>query len=463
MIQTATSSVPSVPAAGTPLRGLAIAVVAAAFFCIDHRLFTSQMQDYGTTQEELEQVAASAHLSNQVGFSLLAFLGAFLIARKAGRPVGCDGLLPALMLFFGTWCLASTFWIADAGRTIRCFVVLVFFFLGVLGIARQLAPRDLCVLALGVATIYAAVGACVEVWLGTFTPFSPEYRFAGTLHPNGQGVNCAVLFLAAVALLNVAKRGKPLLITLLVLGAILLVLTRSRTSCGALLLALLALQWLRPGARGVFMALGVTWSMGVLVLLAFLFGIDVQRQAADALLLGRGEHADSLNGRTEVWAEVVPYIRARPLVGYGFRSFWNVDHIDALSSTLDWGVNSAHSLYLEVCLSFGLVGAAALLLVLAGGIRRAAKEYRRTGGAGHGLIFALLVYGVVHGALESDLIEPSFLSFVAACGLSRLAFFRNDRTGHAKPEIAAGLEDRTAGRRAAVALTPGQTPWNELL
>jgi hypothetical protein len=39
-------------------------------------------------------------------------------------------------------------------------------------------------------------------------------------------------------------------------------------------------------------------------------------------------------------------------------------------------------------------------------------------------MFALLVYGLLEGIAESDFLTPSFVTFVAGCGVAHLAFFR---------------------------------------
>jgi O-antigen ligase len=66
-------------------------------------------------------------------------------------------------------------------------------------------------------------------------------------------------------------------------------------------------------------------------------------------LLGRDE---TLTGRTDVWAELLPSFEKRSILGYGFGGFWT-------PSTQEdaFGVKEAHNGYLDVCLGLGVVGA----------------------------------------------------------------------------------------------------------
>jgi O-antigen ligase len=168
-------------------------------------------------------------------------------------------------------------------------------------------------------------------------------------------------------------------------------------------------------------------SVTAVVLLSVLAEFDV-RDAADVLLLGRAEHVSTLTGRTELWPELLPYARERLFRGHGYGSFWTADRIEEVSGTVFWGLSSAHSVYLDAVLGVGLVGAGALGLAVLTGLVRAARRYRASEDAGHAFFFALLVYGVLDGCAESAFLSPSFITFVAGCGMAEMAFF------HAGPQ-----------------------------
>ena len=404
-----------------PRLGPVIVALALAFYCTEHNLFISKMEMFGTNKEDLEKNATGGKLANQFGFSLVATVGVVLLAR-GGRRWRFNGLLPLLLPCFLAWCLTTALWSADPARTVKRVGILAFCFLGALGVGRRLRPRDLCVLALSVTATYAAIGLGAEVALRTLK-LSGEYRFAGTLHPNGQGANCALLCLSAVCLLTSGSRHRGLLIALLVFGAGLLVLTKSRTACAALLVGLLALRCLRPSPRVVAATLVAAWFLGILALLAVLAEVDF-KEAGGVLLLGRAEHVGTLTGRTELWPELLPYAKKRLLLGHGYGAFWSADRVEEVSSIVFWGLSSAHSAYLDAVLGFGLVGTGILALVVLAGLVRAGKLYRATGDAGYALMFALLIYGLLDGIAESDFLAPSFVPFITGCGLAHLAYFR---------------------------------------
>ncbi|HEX5270899.1 MAG TPA: hypothetical protein VFW33_10445, partial [Gemmataceae bacterium] len=242
---------------GRALPWVAAGVLTLAFLCTEHQLRASQMDEFGTSQEELEQKASKGNVFNQVGFTSLALLGGTFLVLPGGRPWRLEGVLPVVLLLFLGWCAASLSWSIDPGRTGKRLVIVLFCLLGALGIGRRLGPRELCAVCLAVTATFALAGIAIELALGTFKPWGGDYRFAGTMHPNAQGVNCALFCLSAVLLLGGATRARPQLIALLATGAVLLLLTKSRTSCFGVLLVLAALRGLKKPAGLLLVLAGV--------------------------------------------------------------------------------------------------------------------------------------------------------------------------------------------------------------
>lgn len=73
----------------------------------------------------------------------------------------------------------------------------------------------------------------------------------------------------------------------------------------------------------------------------------------------------TLTGRDRIWRIVVDMIGRRPWLGYGYEAFWRHDGAEAnlVWSVLKWPVPHAHNMWLEVGLSLGIVGIAALALL----------------------------------------------------------------------------------------------------
>ena len=78
-------------------------------------------------------------------------------------------------------------------------------------------------------------------------------------------------------------------------------------------------------------------------------------------ILGLFGRNSTFTGRTPLWAGLIPYIKAKILLGYGFgEAFWSGGAgqplTDELLRTTSWGPSLAHNGYLEAVLGTGLVG-----------------------------------------------------------------------------------------------------------
>ena len=67
-----------------------------------------------------------------------------------------------------------------------------------MGFARQFPAAHVALMALVISGAYLIVGVGTELALGTFRPWSPDYRFAGTVHPNSQGAQLAIFCFGVV-------------------------------------------------------------------------------------------------------------------------------------------------------------------------------------------------------------------------------------------------------------------------
>jgi O-antigen ligase len=130
---------------------------------------------------------------------------------------------------------------------------------------------------------------------------------------------------------------------------------------------------------------------------------------------------NTLTGRTEVWEDVLPAMRARPLLGYGFGSFWT----DARRAL--YLIPTAHNGYLDILLQLGEVGLvfyAVWLLSCARQLHRAlSQDYDWAS-----LAICFLIMGLVYNATESalsSLTEPMTAVIVLA---SVVVLCESDRT-----------------------------------
>jgi O-antigen ligase len=390
------------------------------FFCVEHNVAISTLDTYGTTSEDLQERAESGKLIHQLGFILIAGVGVLGGLYGGGRPLCLRGALPLLMAFLVCWCLLSTLWADDPFRTARKSAAVALCYVGVLGVARHWTDKELGLVTLAITATSAVLGLVVELGLGTFQPHDPDYRFAGTLHPNEQGATCAVLCLCACSLWPAARRYRALLAVMLAGGLACLVLSKSRLSLFGMVAALVLLSLLKLSTRRISLVLGALWVVLGVVLAALLAGVDLDQQW-NLLFLGRAEYLGTLTGRTELWEELLPHVGRRLIVGYGYGCFWTPARIEEVSSTLYWGMTSAHSAYLETLLNIGLVGMGAFLVVLVLATRAAVRHFRLANEPCAGLVFLLLTFHLICGLAET--IVPTLVSFVTVVGLTRLAYY----------------------------------------
>ena len=121
--------------------------------------------------------------------------------------------------------------------------------------------------------------------------------------------------------------------------------------------------------------------------------------------LGREE---TLTGRSDIWAYLVPYAMQRPLLGHGFGGFWT-DATRAATSS------HAHG-YLDIILNTGFVGLLFLSMFLITNCRKAQRLMSQDFDWGV-LWFCFLLIAVVHNIAESSVISftgllPAVLLFM---------------------------------------------------
>jgi O-antigen ligase len=193
-------------------------------------------------------------------------------------------------------------------------------------------------------------------WMGIF------------VHKNSLGQAMAMGAITALALALTADFPRSLRLWLAAAAGVcclLLLGSQSATSVVmfglmAAALALFALRRFPLGRRvAPFAATGV--GLG-LVLIALNFSAVVSALGRDA----------KLSGRTDIWPLVIEAIEKRPLLGYGYDTFWLPDGSAAayLPVLLDWTPFHAHNGLLELALDAGLTGVCLFLVALVLAIRR---------------------------------------------------------------------------------------------
>ncbi len=395
----------------------------AAMLFLPHDLYFSKkgIEAFNLSERELVTRAAEHSLSSRIVFlSLGLFAVAGLLSRR-GTRLRIIGPLGWTLLFFASWAVLSLAWAEDADLTLRRLAAFGILCLAAAATARRCSLREIILLTFFCSGLFLFIGVSAEIALGTFRPFTSGYRFAGTLHPNGQGMNCALLLLSGVAAADTGKQRRMLFRACALLGLAFLIFTGSRTAFAAAIVALavyLGAVCSRPTKIAIACALGVALCVLLLVL-----GKALVPDLKSAAMLGRDDLAiESFNGRTGIWGDVGPYIHLRPIIGYGYGGFWTPAHISVISEEEGWGVPEGHSAYLECLLNLGLVGLAAYVLALLGGIARSFALHRASQAHTFAFTGAFLTFCLAHGLLESAVLLSMQLSFLAMAVLIELGF-----------------------------------------
>jgi len=416
-------------------------IVALAFIAIEHdyegpikfeKLVSARSLDEFVN---LEQQLFQPRAWRQVGGLALGAYGLFHLLRRRRDADSAFGFLGGLLIFFVGWSVLSISWADDPALTFRRVALFLLLALGAAGVADRLMPRQL----LGVAALwsgaYLAMAVGVEIMHGTFNPFAQGYRFAGTIHPNAQAVNCAILFFASIHLMRGVERARFLWFLLAVAAFGFLYLTRSRTAFVGVV-AVVLVQWGIIQARSTKVALA-----SAVAVAAVSFGLlsDVLWPVAQrGITMGREDASQTtgtLTGRRQLWDQCLDFAADRPVLGYGYGGFWNPERSKEIIDKQGWPISHAHNAYLDITLDLGAVAALAFILIIIVGCTLAIGYLRETGAPAYGFFAMTLLFCALNGLLESVAVQRSQLTFLAMMVLVHLAFHKAPQETGA-PEVA---------------------------
>ena len=183
---------------------------------------------------------------------------------------------------------------------------------------------------------------------------------------------------------------------------------RSMTAIGAVILTSLvcgAVMGLRtrPVTR-------VVW--GYAMMAGGIVAISVVAVEGRLILEAMGRDA-SFTGRAPLWELLSRAIAERPLLGYGFQSFWQKESgwFERIAADVGWTVPTAHNGWIDVWLALGLVGLVLVAALVLSNLARASVAAARGLLPGAGLIFAVNVYLLVISFFESNLATPGIVAW----------------------------------------------------
>jgi exopolysaccharide production protein ExoQ len=389
-----------------------------AFFIADHDLLYSLHPFEGVAPEAFAVGMKSGTLEREVSFVLMGAVSAILLFLGRGQRRSLRAAtLSKLLVVFAAWAGLSILWAEAPWLVFRRFTALLLFGLAATAAAKYLSKKQVTWFVAIASATYLVVGVAAEVALETFHPFNAGYRFAGTVHPNVQGTNCALLLLSSLALLRDGERSKLALALLSAIGLLFLVLTGSRTALASALAVVILFAATALYRRGMMLAAVPSILAGIILVLVAAPATSV---SSDIFLLGRQEGASTLTARVDLWRGLSEYVRAEPLLGYGYGGFWTPAHIFDLSDRNGWSISSSHSEYLELILDLGFVGLAIYIAIFIGALCLAARATARTDGNHGWFYFGLLLFYMFDSFLESHLFSLGMLTFVTLVAVMQL-------------------------------------------
>jgi exopolysaccharide production protein ExoQ len=414
---------PAVQVRRSPWLLLSFVTVVSLLSYHDLRHAKNLIGDYNESQDQLLAYVNDGSVIHRVALIVLGVIAIYSLARYRGPGrLRINGSLGWFVLSFAAWAFISPLWAEDLSLTVRRVVAFGIIWIAAIAIVRYASLREIVLWIFFSTVLFVSVGVVAEVVFGTFQPFASGYRFAGTMHPNYQGMQCGLVLLSAVAAADIEKRWRVLFLACGFLGFALMVLSGSRTSLAAVVLAL-SVYLAAVSSRTAKIA--TVFGCSIIVCLFLLsLGAGSFPNLKTAILLGRDDpgNVDSLSGRMMIWKDVGDYISQRPILGYSYGGFWTPTHVNAISDKEDQAIPNSHSTYIEYLVTLGPVGLATYSLLLFAGIRHAFRAHRLSHNPAFAFCGALLVLCALNGFLEVVITEGSPLMFPFIVVLAFLAF-----------------------------------------
>lgn len=410
---------------------LVTAAITIALFVVQHDLkFASFALADAELQGDLVAEVGSSHASRQVSFLGLAALGVALLVSYTPARLRLDWRILAFLIALCAWIALSAFWADDVALSLKRTMPPLFTVLAACGLAKSWTPRQVMLFTAVMTSTFLLVAVAAECATGAFL-HTGNYQFAGTLHPNDQAVNCAMLCLASLCLYRDEAAGQTnranrawLFLAAVALGF--LVLTGSRTAtlaCAAALLTFWTMgaagyQKLLVRAGIVMVAAGV----GVMLLEA---DSDSNHLFANVATMGRNQDEQdmaSLTGRIPIWRHVLQDVAAAPVTGYGYGGFWTPERVLDYSYILGWEFTHAHSAYFETLLNVGGVGLCLGLFIVLMARQSALREFKATHDSGCRFVAVVLTMALVHGLFDSNFVRDGLAPTISLLCIATMAF-----------------------------------------
>jgi O-antigen ligase len=309
--------------------------------------------------------ALDSRLENRIFWPVMAVITLALLLKEPSRflkPSWPPHII--LLLTYLGFAGMSVVWAFSPQSSLIRFIQQVMIVLSIVLPARLARRADLMrgmffcfALSLVLSGWYTLSGSVTLVQYGSeLADIGYQGYFEGK---NYLGECAAVALLLSLYEASFSGWRRAIGITFVIVSVTLLVLSNSKTALGLAIVCpiiaqttLAARRVTRASAATIILIIPLTYYM-----LSSLTHFNMDRVAYNLY------HDSTLTGRTIIWAFAQLEIARRPLVGWGYQSFWFVPNSPAISDAPGWVkmMPNAHNGYYDTMLEMEYVGLAQLL------------------------------------------------------------------------------------------------------
>jgi len=379
-----------------------------------------------------QAVVGGGDIANQLGFSSL-FL-AFAAFSYWHEPRRLTLLLRPVLVAVIAWCVLSVVASWEPALAARRLA----FALVVMSISAMalLLPKNLRHFSdlLAAATLivltacYLGVLLAPQLAIHQATDFlEPEH--AGNwrgVFPHKNDAGATMVLFVFIGFYVARMRSLALGAAIVVLSAVFLGFTQSKTAIGVLPLALILSAIIRRSRSPAF---GVTLVIVILLVFELCSIGTVMFEPIRQLMTAIVPDA-TFTGRTEIWQLAAQAVMHRPITGYGYLTFWGTPEVVyGFTDTVTWAnaATDAHNAYLNLAVTIGIPG---MLLVVVWVVVLPVVDFCRRAPDAHTeplqmLFLRVCLYAVYASCFESSILqqvgEVWFFYMTSAFGLRYLS------------------------------------------
>ncbi len=323
-------------------------------------IFAARPDDYIVDVSDVAETIESGSLVNKMVFPLLLVLGVYFIFQRPLEVIDIN-LIPWLTLYLLFIC-SSVLWSWDPPLTLRRIMipVCVVGFVAGIGVGyyggKERGFLPLARTIVWISSTAALLVVVLTIIHGDVGLSDPAWRLGRRDAEN------LTAWVFAVGLLVVwATRSRKDIwpqssekLFHLALLAVVLLLTKSRTTLAAVILGIATIEWLKP-RQPLFRILSVVGLLSGCIILVLMPGTEVIWQR------GSDESIGTLSGRVPLWENLWHVLSGNLWAGVGFGAFWSPKTVQTFAS--HWTPTSTHNGYLELVADVGLLGLLASFVV----------------------------------------------------------------------------------------------------